>query len=374
LKLARDTLLGLVFGGGLVLLILGTIFLSELAYGRTDAIPVVFETAYGLKSGDPANVSGVKKGYVKDVDLDQAAPRGERVRVKLELQRDVKIHVGYRIVIEQASLLGGRVVAIDPGDPTKELIAYDDANPLRGEVAKDPIKSITDLVEENRATVKEGLAAARDMFRAASSGQGIVARLLNDKTLADRVSKVVEDVDGIVAGVARGEGTLGKLFKDDKIARDIESLTGKLDRGEGLLGRLISDHDLRDRFDRIVADIESTTSKISRGEGSLGKFIHTSEAHDKLTSILDKVNSSEGLLGRLISDKEMGDDAKEFVASARDIASTIRRGEGTVGRLVKDDSLYRNLERVFRSLGRSIEDAREAAPIATFSSVLFGAF
>jgi len=381
MKIARDTLLGLVFGGGLLLLVIGTIFLSELAYGRTRAVHVVMKEALGLKAGDPVTVAGVKKGYVESVDLLREPKENARVGAVLQIGYDVAIREGYRIVVEQTSLLGGRVVSIDPGRSDGFEIVIDEKKPLTAFVTPDPIAAFSQLISNNKDKIQEAIEAVRDTFRAAHSGEGLLAMVLTNKTIKEQGAKIIADLATVTGRVERGEGTIGILTKDPAIARKLESVVTKLDEGPGVLPQLLNNPEWRQRIDRITTNVDATLAQVRSGEGSLGKLVFTDEAHRKLVGIedsvqtlVDKVNRSEGLLGRLISDQKMGDDAAKLVASFRTIGEKLVRGEGTLGRLLTDETLIREAERLFRSFGRFVEDAREASPISTFSAVLFGAF
>jgi phospholipid/cholesterol/gamma-HCH transport system substrate-binding protein len=388
LKLARDSILGLFFFVGLGLLILSTIFLTELDLGRTRQVPVYFENALAVKNGDSVQVLGVKQGYVSKVEYRPQNPQPQRVLLTLNIDKATKIHEGYEFQIEYASLLGGRVVAVNPGDSAKPEIRIDPDRPLQGIVVKDPILSITNLINDEKSSLNSTLAAIRDTFESATKGKGILSKLLTDEEIANRVKNIVENIDTIVAGVKSGEGTLGKILRDPQLAddvaqivKDVKKVTGDLAATDSPLGKLISDKELGTKLANVITNVEDLTNRITKGDGSLAKLINSPEAHDKLVKIfgsvqqaLDKLNQGESLLARLFNDKELGDDARQVVHGVKEIIAGIQRGEGTVGRLVKDETLVRNLERLVRQFSRLVEDAREAAPISTFSSVLFGAF
>lgn len=389
MKVARDTLLGLVFFGVLLLLIVATVFLSDRLWGGRTRIPVLFEEALGLKTGDAVLVAGVNSGFVERIELNpemsDATPKKDRVRVVLALRTDnpLRLYKDYEIVIESASALGGRVVAVNPGDPSAGILEINERDPvaLRGTVLPDALKQVGDLVKENRTAIRETIASIREVSDRARSGPGLFHAVVADAAVAQKFREIVADVREVVGRLERGEGSLGQILRDDRIANNLRSISEKIDRGEGLIGRALNDRALGDDVRNAVADIRAIVAGVRAGEGSLGKFLQSPEFHDKLVKAVDSlqltiddIRSGEGLLGRILHDKELGDDFASAIRSAKEILGAIHRGEGTIGRLVRDETLIRNLERVVRSLGRSIEDAREAAPIATFSSVLFGAF
>src|SRR5258708_34373596 len=76
--------------------------------------------------------------------------------------------------------------------------------------------------------------------------------------IADRVNHAMDQIDSIVAGVNSGQGTLGKLVKDEAIYNDartaiarfnttasrIDNVVAGAQRGEGTLGKLVTDDQL----------------------------------------------------------------------------------------------------------------------------------
>jgi len=57
-----------------------------------------------------------------------------------------------------------------------------------------------------------------------------------------------------------------------------------------------------------------------------------------------------------------------------DVVGTVRDGRGTVGKLIMEEQLYYEIVKAVGLLTRSLEEFREAAPIGTFTNVIFGAF
>ena len=52
----------------------------------------------------------------------------------------------------------------------------------------------------------------------------------------------------------------------------------------------------------------------------------------------------------------------------------MRNGEGSLGKLLTDDGFYDEAKRAMALVTKSLEEYREAAPISTMTSVIFGAF
>lgn len=95
----------------------------------------------------------------------------------------------------------------------------EDMAPL-GEIMKN-IESISDNIRNNNAAITraiENFASISDSLRAANLKQ----------TLAE-ANEVVGEVNQIVAGIQKGDGSLGKLLKDDKLYANLENSSKKLD-------------------------------------------------------------------------------------------------------------------------------------------------
>ena len=108
MKLQSDTLLGLVFFGGLAGLGWATMNLSSLSFEEKQTEKVYFDNAFELRKGDPVFVLGKRIGQVTDVVLRPAEIRP----LEVELQFDLTVELGPapRIEIRESSALGGRQV------------------------------------------------------------------------------------------------------------------------------------------------------------------------------------------------------------------------------------------------------------------------
>lgn len=66
----------------------------------------------GLKAGDPVQISGVKIGNVKKVDLNAD---NYLAHVTITVRNDIKLPDDTAALISSESLLGGRFMALEPG-------------------------------------------------------------------------------------------------------------------------------------------------------------------------------------------------------------------------------------------------------------------
>ncbi len=241
MRWSQNLLVGLLFSGALFLVGYFTI-ISESGpvsvAGRS--IVVFFDNVEGVREGTPVTVLGVPAGTVSRVELvavdadrravtgDLARPVGQRVALTVELKRNVVFYDNYSINITNASLLSGKVIAIDPGSadvlpgaPIAEKITVFTAPPtlppgetaltyllkqrqqqnfaeLQGDSAGDPIAGLSELISENRSNLRATIQNVRDITEKINRGQGTLGILINDDELHRNASTLLTDAEIVV--------------------------------------------------------------------------------------------------------------------------------------------------------------------------------
>jgi phospholipid/cholesterol/gamma-HCH transport system substrate-binding protein len=99
---------------GLLVLIFGSLWGQDmLRAGKTHKIIVVFESGFGLSTGDPVLIAGVKKGQVSDIRLTP----DNMVAVEMRLDNDIQLFTTSLFTIESEGLIGSRFINVtaNPG-------------------------------------------------------------------------------------------------------------------------------------------------------------------------------------------------------------------------------------------------------------------
>jgi phospholipid/cholesterol/gamma-HCH transport system substrate-binding protein len=161
----------------------------QLLWSEHFHVRVGFAQVRGVEPGARVRIQGIDAGEVVAVEAPQT-PGGEvllRLRLAGKFRQLVRQNASAQIVGE--SLVGGKVVEIDPGNTSAEPVA-DDAL-----IASRPTAELADVL-----------------------GQ----------------------VDGVLQGVRDGKGSLGKLVKDDELHGQLVAM---LRQGQGTLGSIKQDAD-----------------------------------------------------------------------------------------------------------------------------------
>ncbi len=371
-----------------------TVFLRDFSLFRDRQHLIVhFENARGLRVGDAVLVAGVRWGRIERIEYRPQAAPANRVEIELRLDQPVDLHAGAAIRIEDATVLGGRQVMIDPGEPSGPLL--DVSGPLPGSVAGSPLDALGEFVRDNQDNVGQMLEDLRELVAGARAGRGVVGGLLVDEKLRDDLAATLEGASASARNIARisdglvaGTGTLGKLLVEEtlyaqlrEIGDSLSALAGEARevlaaaRGtEGLVGRVLNDRELADDASTAVKRVREILDGIRNGEGTLGALVREDGIARRAEEVLTRLSSGEGTLGRLLSDDAVYVDLKNISSDLAAVLSQVRSGQGTLGRLFMEDDLYGEIAKAIGLLTRSLEEYREAAPISTMTSVLFGAF
>jgi len=395
----RQLILGLFFLAAFSILAAYTLFLSDISwFGDDQELVVEFPEAKNLRIGDAVLVAGMRVGRVTDMTFDPDAAPDRRIAVVLTIQEGIVLREDYAIVIEETTLLGGRNVNIDTGDPALDAVDLASARRLSGSIEPNPLEAlnqVNDLIAENRGSVRSIIEDFEALVAGAREGRGTVGRLLTDEALADRLwesvdgfATAVEGANEVVADVRAGRGTLGRLLKEEELYGTIESIaegfraaaddlrviSADLEAGQGTAGALLRDPELEARVRNAIDSVDRIATRLDAGEGTFGRLLVDDTLARDLERIVGDVADGKGTLGALIASDEMYETVRSAFDDVGAVAAQIRSGEGTVGKLIMEQDLYDEALDSVQLLTRSLEDYREAAPVSTFTQVLFGAF
>ena len=387
-------LLGAFFVAVLGILGYYTLFLTDFSLFREEhGMTVYFPDANGLRDGDTVLVAGMRRGRVANLTYDPTADLDRRITVSLRMDEQVPLRDGFSIHIEDATMLGGKLVVIDPGPAGGDAIPVEAQ--LFGQVKASALAGLGDLIADSRGSVNKILADVGAVVGDMREGNGVIGRLIYDQTLSTDVSAGLASISATFANleevtgkVRAGEGVLGRLVTDEDLAGKLEEVAtnlgaitedfrvtaANLKEGKGTFGRLMNDEVLGEDVAQAVAQLRDIVSRINAGEGTLGRLVADGAIADHMQSILAKADNGEGLIGQLLSNEEVFGKLTQVADDLAAVSGSLRSGEGTLGKLLMDDALYTQLQQALNVVTLSLEEYREAAPITTFTSVLFGAF
>jgi len=304
------TISALALGG--VILYFGEIPLTkrhELVYYA------YFKNVAGLSKGSDVRVAGVKVGKVKNFIFENG-----KVKVVLEIYRQVPIYKDAKAEIKSLGILGDKYVEIDPGHPEAGLL------PNKSTIAQTSVApSISEMVETFQKTGKNIDKLVYQLTLLIESNRKQIEQLiLNLNALAVNLNNLLEQNTKYI----------------NKSLKNIAILT----------------RELRISVPKLLYSYERLTELLNVfAEKSLPKTQKLIENLNKVSYNLSHqlphlINNLTVLSETLATNKEA---IKGTLQNLYAITNEIKEGRGSLGRLIKDPTLYRELKKSAKTLSEA---------------------
>lgn len=284
MKLSREVKTGIFAIVSILLFILGYNFLkgSEL-FNKPKIFYVKYKNVGGLAPAAPVTVNGMKVGKVKDVYL--ASNKGGEVIVEFVIEKDFQFSKTSTVKIYSSGFIGGNNLGIIPDYTSNDMAKPKDT--LKGDVEPgmidgilnkfDPLQAsvvttlskldsvLSDLDEvldaNTKSNLRESIAKLNQTmtaFNGAASNMNSLLASNKDKLnntfanldtttqnfarLSDSLAqmetgKMMKELQGtiskfndIASQIESGEGSVGKLLKDEKLYNNLEGASKQLEQ------------------------------------------------------------------------------------------------------------------------------------------------
>ena len=230
-----------------ILLTVSIFFISGVYFFRSGyTLSVIYNYVSILDRGAPVRMAGVRIGEVSGVELYFDPKQGEtRVRVKLFIEKGVEIRENYEFHIRGTHILSEPHIEVSPRPGSAPVIG-------NGFVAvgAEPVP-IEDLV-------KQGHSIAHNLDEVVSSLRKALQDEESQKALREilvNMSKLTKSLEAILSG---SEADMKKaVLNVEAAAGALHNVLNKMEKGEGTMGKLFSDDKLYEEMREFVAELKS---------------------------------------------------------------------------------------------------------------------
>jgi phospholipid/cholesterol/gamma-HCH transport system substrate-binding protein len=263
----------------LAILIWGLAWLKEWSFHQSKQTwHVVFPESGGLSPSDEVQVNGMRMGEVRTMKL-----AGDRVLIDLSLDKGIVLTTDSRVMIRNLGLMGEKAIAVElrtTGRPyrTDEIIpgVYE--------------KGMTEVMGDLSGTMDtfERLAARYDSIGAVLIKDG---RLANTVANFDRTSEelrlaIAENrvlLRSTFQNLAAVSSTTRRLTTDreEELRRTLDNFAEAAENMNHLSVRL----------DSLRASLQSVTTKVDQGEGTLGKLVRDEQLYADLNGSVQSLKT-----------------------------------------------------------------------------------
>ncbi len=262
-----------------VVLVVGYFGLNFLknknVFGGDYTINAVFANAGGLDKGSSVTIKGYKVGSVEAIVLNMET---QNLEVSMNIEGEYEIPANSTATITSASLLGGKVVAIEIGTVGGELLC-----------SGDEIKVVAS--EDMMSMLGGKVGSLSDELEVIMGKLSTTLSIVN-KTLSK------ENVDALSATFASLEG----------ISSDLKGITSS--QSGNIKGSIENLKELTESLKNSAPELERSLSNIAELSDSLKEsapslIANANDAVVELQSILTQINSGEGTANKLLTDEEL---------------------------------------------------------------------
>lgn len=283
MKISKEVKTAILVLVGIALLIFGINYLrGENILGSSRVYYVEYDNVEGLIPSTPVTINGLDVGKVIDIGFKDDG--SGKLLVKLLVENDYQFSKNSKAELYEAGLIGGKAVAILPAFDKVENAEDGDflegtvkaglselvnqkLTPLQAKIesamgsADLLLKNLNDVLDEqtknNLKSSIAGLTTTVNSFKSTSNSLNSLLKsnqskidvvLSNAETASNDLTKItgslsqsdvgktvknlestLKNFDAILANLQKGEGTMGKLLKDDDLYNNLEGATKELE-------------------------------------------------------------------------------------------------------------------------------------------------
>lgn len=300
----RVIIVGLFIVLGLVFLIAGILAIGNLhsTFVKKIDLTAIFEDVNGLQSGNNVWFSGVKIGTVKQLSFYGKSQ--VRVVVKIDEKSQQYIRKDAKVKISTDGLIGNKIVVIYGG--TSLASPVEDGDTLGIEASVSSEEMMTTLQENNR-----NLLAITTDFKTISkklvNGEGTIGKLLKDEALYTSLGNTLASLERSSAHA-------------EKLTLAISNYGVKLNQKGALANDLVTDTTIFKDVQASVKQLKKLTAAAAEASENL------KTASSNVSVATSKLDNKSSPLGVLLYDE----------ASAAHLKATLKNLEGGSQKLDED--------------------------------------
>ena len=276
LKLSNEIKAALIIFGGILLFLIGFNFLNGTSLFKSEnSYFAVYDNVEGLQVGTKVTISGLAVGKVAQIDF---LPNTSKILVSFTLRNDISFSKNSVAELYEAGLIGGKSIAILP--------VYDNASKLKdGDTLQASIKpGLTDVVNQQIAPLQQKLESVLVNADALFTG---VNQVLNQEgrenlsvTLND-LSKTVKNINAVAGSLNQ------VLTKQDKNLNTTLNNLATISDNMNQLSDSLAQSNIKqsiDNFETTLIKLNGLLANLEEGKGSMGKLLKDEQLYNNIES------------------------------------------------------------------------------------------
>ncbi|WP_203295802.1 MlaD family protein [Luteirhabdus pelagi] len=281
MKLSREVKTGILAIGAILLFIFGYSYLKGtnlLTNQRT--FYVKYQNVEGLAKSAPVTINGLKVGKVQNIDF--ANEKGGLV-VQFTVEKDFDFSKRSLVRIYSSGLIGGKSLGVFPEYSQGEMAKSGDTLP--GSVEKGMIDAVAERLGPLEEKVQNTLAVVDTLLLSVNdiidekTRNNLKTAISNISRASGRFEGITTNLEGITGKtdrlLANNEEKLNRSFTNlDVTTKNFARLSDSLAQIE--TGKMVRD------IEEVTAQLNAIVGSVENGEGSIGKLLKDDQLYNNL--------------------------------------------------------------------------------------------
>ncbi len=288
LKNNRPVFVGIFILLGLAILItfIFTLGGQKKTFVKSFTINAVFNDIGGLIKGGNVWFSGVKIGTVKSIKFYG----NTQVEVTMSIENDVQTHIrkDAKARIGSDGLIGNKIVIIYGGDSSKPQIEKNDFLIVEKALSTDDMLA---TLQANNKNLLEVTKDFKSITKKIDSGNGTLASLLNDPSMAINLKNTIDNLQATMSNVKTAS------VSSKNVLSNLQNFSGNLNKPGNSINNLVTDTLMYD-------DIKGTLSQLEKAAAAVTKFT------ENLKMVSERLNKNDNAVGTLLNDSSAANSIK----------------------------------------------------------------
>jgi phospholipid/cholesterol/gamma-HCH transport system substrate-binding protein len=280
----RELWVGLfvILGVGLTLTLLFTLTDAALFRGRY-IVTTHLTNAGGIRKGDPVQMRGVNIGRVQRFKISE-----QGVDLRLEIEGEYAVPTDSRVELASAGLLGGMVARVVPGTASTSV---GNGSVLQGSIPPQIMDEANTIAAQTKKVLgrAQALLSDKTVDGVEASAQELQGLL---KELSATTAEQRKELKVLTASLRATSVNLEKATSGPELERAIKRLDAISQKAEASAQSL----------ERGSHSLEEVLGRIERGEGTFGKLSKDEALYTSINKTVENLNGASTDLRELLQD------------------------------------------------------------------------
>ncbi len=236
-----------------------------------------YSNVQGLNTASVVTINGVEVGKVINIKFNKNPNKKGQLIVEFSVENDFEFSKQSVAKIYSASLMGGKSLAVVPSYEGETAVAGDF---LKGEIESDIFSSVTEKLNPLQAKVENVIVRADSLM-------GGLNDIIDEKTRKNLKGSISQLNTTIYNFKELSESIRGIVEKNDTVLANTLSNAERMTEGLAKLSDTLNNVNIGStvkKLETTITSLNSILTKVESGEGSVGKLMKDESMYNNLTN------------------------------------------------------------------------------------------